>query len=89
MIIKSPEGNKRSSGWPVGWLFLGLSALWDRISVSVGPSLRNREKEKTKDRRDIGVGRFRIFGGQGLKYWGGGGGGGQGGQIPSRNMTSY
>ena len=27
----------------------------------------------------IGVGRFRILGGQGLQYWGGGGGGGQGG----------
>ena len=28
----------------------------------------------------IGVGRFRILGGQGLEYWGGGGGGGgQGG----------
>ena len=24
----------------------------------------------------IGVGRFRILGGQGLEYWGGGGGGG-------------
>ena len=27
----------------------------------------------------IGVGRFRIFGDQGLEYWGGGGGGGGGG----------
>ena len=32
----------------------------------------------------IGVGRFRILGGQGLEYWGGG----KGGQIPSRHMTS-
>ena len=33
----------------------------------------------------IDVGRFRILGGQGLEYWGGGG---KGGQIPSRHMTS-
>ena len=33
----------------------------------------------------IGVGRFRILGGQGLDYWGGGG---LGGQTPSRHMTS-
>ena len=32
----------------------------------------------------IGVGRFRILGGQGLEYWEGQGGG----QIPSRHMTS-
>ena len=37
----------------------------------------------------IGVGRFRILGGQGLKYLGGGGGGGRGGKIPSRHMASY
>ena len=36
---------------------------------------------------DIGVGRFRILGGQGLEYWGGGGGG-KGGQTPSRHVTS-
>ena len=35
----------------------------------------------------IGVGRFRILGGQGLEYWGGGRG--KGGPIPSRHMTSY
>ena len=34
---------------------------------------------------DIGVGRFRILGVQGLEYWGGGQGGG--GQIPSRHIT--
>ena len=34
-------------------------------------------------RGSIGVGRFRIFGGQGLEYRGE-----QGGQIPSRHMTS-
>ena len=33
----------------------------------------------------IGVGRFRVLGGgQGLEFWGGG----NGGQIPSRHMTS-
>ena len=37
--------------------------------------------------RNIGVGRFRILGGQGLEF-GGGGGGARGGQIPSRHMTS-
>ena len=35
----------------------------------------------------IGVGRFRILGDQGLEYWRWGEG--QGGQIPSRHMTSY
>ena len=33
----------------------------------------------------IGVGRFRILGGQGLEYWGGG----KGSQSRSRHMTSY
>ena len=32
----------------------------------------------------IGVGRFRILGGQCLEYWGGG----ARGQIPSRHVTS-
>ena len=36
----------------------------------------------------IGVGRFRILGGQCLEYWDIGGGGDKGGQIPSRHMTS-
>ena len=35
----------------------------------------------------IGVGRFRIMGGHGLEYWGGGWGAREG-QIPSRHMTS-
>ena len=30
---------------------------------------------------NIGVGRFRILGGQGLEYWRGGGGGGGGGKV--------
>ena len=34
----------------------------------------------------IGVGRFRILGGEGLEYWGVQGRGG--GQIPRRHMTS-
>ena len=36
----------------VGWLVLGLTALWDNISVYIGPSPREREKEKRKDRRE-------------------------------------
>ena len=32
---------------------------------------------------DIGVGRFRILGGQGLEYWGGGGGGARGAKLPA------
>ena len=44
-------------------------------------SRHQREREREREReRDIGVGRFRILGGQGLEYWGG--------QIPSRQMTS-
>ena len=35
----------------VGWLVvLDLTALWDSISVYIGPSPREREKEKRKDR---------------------------------------
>ena len=38
----------------------------------------------------IGVGRLRILGGPRFRILGGGGGGGgQGGQIPSRHITSY
>ena len=32
----------------VGWLVLGLTALWDSISVYIGPSPTEREKEKKK-----------------------------------------
>ena len=40
-----------SEGAGVGWLFvLGLTALWDNISVYIGPSPKEREKEKRKDR---------------------------------------
>ena len=35
-----------------------------------------------KYNNNIGVGRFRILGGQGLEYWGA-----KGGEIPSRHMT--
>ena len=35
----------------VGWLVvLGLTALWDSISVYIGPSPKEREKEERKDR---------------------------------------
>ena len=37
-------------GRSVGWLFLGLTARWDSISVYIGPSPREREKEERKDR---------------------------------------
>ena len=38
----------------VGWLFWGLSltAPWDSMSVYIGSSLREREKEERKDRRE-------------------------------------
>ena len=34
----------------VGWLVLGLTALRDSISVYIGPSPKEREKEERKDR---------------------------------------
>ena len=35
----------------VGWLVvLGLTALWDSVSVYIGPSPKEREKEERKDR---------------------------------------
>ena len=35
----------------IGWLVvLGLTALWDSISVYIGPPPQEREKEKGKDR---------------------------------------
>ena len=34
----------------VGWLVLGLTALWDSISVYIEPSPKEREKEEMKDR---------------------------------------
>ena len=37
----------------IGWLVvLVLTALWDSISVYIGPSPREREKEKRNDRRE-------------------------------------
>ena len=36
----------------VGWLFLGLTARRDGISVYIGPSPRERKEEKRNDRRD-------------------------------------
>ena len=36
-----------------GWLVvLGLTALWDSISVYIGPPPKEREKEKRNDRRE-------------------------------------
>ena len=37
----------------VGWLVVwSLTTLWNSISVYIGPSLREREKEKRNDRRE-------------------------------------
>ena len=33
-----------------GWLFGILTALWDSISVYIGPSPKEREQEERKDR---------------------------------------
>ena len=40
--------------WLVGWLVgvLGLTALCDSVSVYIGPSPREREKEYRKDRQE-------------------------------------
>ena len=46
----------------------------------------NRDIQYNSTSIYIGVGRFRIFGGQGLENWAGGGD--KGGKIPSRQMTS-
>ena len=35
----------------VGWLFLGLSAFWDSISVYIGPSPREGERKEMIDER--------------------------------------
>ena len=43
--------NALNCSWLVGWLVvLGLTALSDNISVYIGPSPKEREKEKRKDR---------------------------------------
>ena len=37
----------------VGWLVgLGLTALWNSISVYIGPTPKERETEERKDRRE-------------------------------------
>ena len=42
---------EKNVDWLVGWLVvLGLTALWDSISVYIGPSPKEREKEERKDR---------------------------------------
>ena len=45
--LSSIEQKIKSIGWLV---VLGLTALWDSISVYIGPSPKEREKEKRKDR---------------------------------------
>ena len=43
--------NQTWNGWLVGWLVvLDLTALCDSISVYIGPSPRDREKEERNDR---------------------------------------
>ena len=44
----------RNFKWKDGWLVgcFGLTALWDCISVYIGPSPRARETEKRNDRRE-------------------------------------
>ena len=44
--LKIEFGLKSVSRLCVGWLFLGLTALSDSISVYIGPSSREREKEE-------------------------------------------
>ena len=56
--IKKQEEKEQSIYWSkeetlllIGWLVvLGLTALLDSISVYIGPSPREREKEERKDR---------------------------------------
>ena len=43
------EGHRRNIS-VVAWLFLGLTALLDSILVYIGPSPKEGEKEKRKDR---------------------------------------
>ena len=57
----------------------------DKTAPLLWVCIVSKAKTIKKSRVNIGVGRFRILGGQGLEYWGGQGGGGQ---IPSRHMTS-
>ena len=44
-------------------------------------------KKKQKFAESIGVGRFRLLGGQGLEYFGGGGGGAKGGGGPNSKQA--
>ena len=49
--MDGPEEDIKEQGRMVGWLVvLGLTALWDSISVYIGPSPKEREKEERKDR---------------------------------------
>ena len=50
---KSPKKRRKDCNLIIGWLVVsGLTALWDSISVCIGPSPREREKEERKDRRE-------------------------------------
>ena len=50
--FQTGEANSRFER-SIGWLVdLGLTALCDSISVYIGPSPREREKEKRNDRRE-------------------------------------
>ena len=53
MVIVSYMAVSELYGVQDGWLVvLGLTALWDSISVYIGPSPREREKEERNDRRE-------------------------------------
>ena len=51
ILIHSKLQEPTFKSWYVGWLVIwGLTALSDSISVYIGPSPKEREKEKRKDR---------------------------------------
>ena len=54
-VITTLPHNLIKDNWLVGWLVvLGLTALWDSISVYIGPSPRDRErKEKIDERKNV------------------------------------
>ena len=48
-----PKLNVTLTIWGESWLVVwGLKGVWDSISVYIGPSPREREKEKRNDRRE-------------------------------------
>ena len=51
-----PTTPDQRPSWTLGWLVvLGLTALWDSISVYIGPSPKEREKEERNDRGEKNV----------------------------------